>query len=107
MTMLAKKPATDGNDSPATPPTGPNAALLDAIFHITERGSTISREFRGGLVTFFTMASSAMRVDLAISVIPERIWSQPERLPVSSVQDPGNRSPVQIGQSLDLIVTSE
>jgi AGZA family xanthine/uracil permease-like MFS transporter len=29
---------------------------LDRFFHITERGSTVSRELRGGLVTFFTMA---------------------------------------------------
>ncbi len=30
--------------------------LLDRYFHITERGSTIGTEIRGGLVTFFTMA---------------------------------------------------
>ncbi|WP_422934266.1 NCS2 family permease [Sinomonas sp. P47F7] len=30
--------------------------LLDRIFSITKRGSTIPREIRGGLVTFFTMA---------------------------------------------------
>jgi AGZA family xanthine/uracil permease-like MFS transporter len=29
---------------------------LDGFFRITERGSTLSRELRGGLVTFFTMA---------------------------------------------------
>ncbi len=29
---------------------------LDAFFEITKRGSTIAREVRGGLVTFFTMA---------------------------------------------------
>lgn len=29
---------------------------LDRFFKITERGSTVSRELRGGLVTFFTMA---------------------------------------------------
>lgn len=29
---------------------------LDRLFQITERGSTISREVRGGFVTFFTMA---------------------------------------------------
>lgn len=31
-------------------------AALDRYFKITERGSTFAREFRGGLVTFFTMA---------------------------------------------------
>ncbi|HVD13593.1 MAG TPA: NCS2 family permease, partial [Actinomycetota bacterium] len=29
---------------------------LDAYFHISERGSTVERELRGGLATFFTMA---------------------------------------------------
>ena len=29
---------------------------LDTFFHITERGSTIGREIRGGVVTFFAMA---------------------------------------------------
>ena len=31
-------------------------SALDAFFHITERGSTLAREIRGGVVTFFTMA---------------------------------------------------
>jgi AGZA family xanthine/uracil permease-like MFS transporter len=30
--------------------------MLDSFFKITERGSSISREIRGGFVTFFTMA---------------------------------------------------
>jgi adenine/guanine/hypoxanthine permease len=30
--------------------------MLDSLFKITERGSTIGREIRGGFVTFFTMA---------------------------------------------------
>ena len=29
---------------------------LDSFFQITQRGSTVSREVRGGLATFFTMA---------------------------------------------------
>ncbi len=33
---------------------GPNP--FDSFFKITQRGSTLSRELRGGLVTFFTMA---------------------------------------------------
>jgi adenine/guanine/hypoxanthine permease len=33
-----------------------SSALLDRYFQITERGSSVGREFRGGLVTFFTMA---------------------------------------------------
>jgi AGZA family xanthine/uracil permease-like MFS transporter len=30
--------------------------VLDTFFKISERGSTLGREIRGGLVTFFTMA---------------------------------------------------
>src|SRR5687767_4822056 len=30
--------------------------MLDGFFKISERGSTVSREVRGGVVTFFTMA---------------------------------------------------
>ncbi len=38
----------------AKPPAG--ASGLDKYFKITERGSTVPREIRGGVVTFFTMA---------------------------------------------------
>jgi len=30
--------------------------MLDNLFKISERGSTVGREVRGGLVTFFTMS---------------------------------------------------
>ena len=30
--------------------------MLDSFFKISERGSTVAREVRGGFVTFFTMA---------------------------------------------------
>lgn len=30
--------------------------MLDSFFKISERGSTVGREIRGGFVTFFTMA---------------------------------------------------
>ncbi|GAB3077400.1 NCS2 family permease [Pedococcus soli] len=47
--------------SPTSKPATASAASaptsgLDGFFRITERGSTIPREIRGGLVTFFTMA---------------------------------------------------
>ncbi|MCL2466754.1 MAG: NCS2 family permease [Micrococcales bacterium] len=49
--MTARTSPTD-QDEPTT--TGPN--VIDRYFSITERGSTIGTEVRGGLVTFFTMA---------------------------------------------------
>ncbi|WP_309080590.1 NCS2 family permease [Zhihengliuella sp.] len=48
-------PGPTGTPAPAPAAPGP-ARLLDSYFRISERGSTLSREFRGGLVTFFTMA---------------------------------------------------
>ena len=33
-----------------------STSALDSFFQITERGSTVGREIRGGLATFFTMA---------------------------------------------------
>ncbi|MGA1670604.1 MAG: NCS2 family permease, partial [Candidatus Nanopelagicaceae bacterium] len=30
--------------------------MLDSYFKISERGSTVAQEIRGGVVTFFTMA---------------------------------------------------
>ena len=37
-------------------PSNTASARFDQWFHLTERGSTTSREVRGGIVTFFTMA---------------------------------------------------
>jgi AGZA family xanthine/uracil permease-like MFS transporter len=42
-------------DAPETA-TPPSRGGLDGFFKISERGSTVEREFRGGVVTFFTMA---------------------------------------------------
>ncbi|OPF75242.1 MFS transporter [Streptomyces antioxidans] len=40
----------------APAPPGPGLPLLDRYFRISERGSTLGREVRGGFATFFTMA---------------------------------------------------
>ncbi|NED95632.1 NCS2 family permease [Phytoactinopolyspora alkaliphila] len=44
---------------------------LDRYFRITERGSTISREIRGGLVTFFAMAYIIVLNPLIIGTVPD------------------------------------
>ena len=44
-----------GSQSPPIPKSE-RYDMLDSFFKISERGSTVSREVRGGLVTFFTMA---------------------------------------------------
>ncbi|WP_092537384.1 NCS2 family permease [Actinomyces ruminicola] len=53
-------------------PTAPRGAL-DRFFHITERGSTVAREVRGGLVTFFTMAYILVLNPLVLSTPHEGI----------------------------------
>ncbi|MFJ9519224.1 NCS2 family permease [Kitasatospora sp. NPDC101801] len=53
MSPLAQPTATSPEPSPAAPqPSSP----LDRFFRISERGSTLAREVRGGVATFFTMA---------------------------------------------------
>ena len=53
------------------------AGGLDRFFQITERGSTLGREIRGGLVTFFTMA-------YIVVLNPLIIGTQAGRRPASS-----------------------
>ncbi|MDQ0843509.1 NCS2 family permease [Streptomyces sp. V1I6] len=49
--------ATAEVGSPGLPPTPPQpSGGLDRFFKITERGSTVAREVRGGFATFFAMA---------------------------------------------------
>jgi len=45
--------------------------VVDSFFKITERGSTVSREIRGGLVTFFTMAYIVVLNPLIIGTVPD------------------------------------
>ncbi|GAA5155309.1 NCS2 family permease [Nocardioides marinquilinus] len=44
---------------------------VDGYFRITERGSTVAREVRGGLVTFFTMAYIVVLNPLILGNIPD------------------------------------
>ncbi|MEX2984640.1 NCS2 family permease [Streptomyces sp. C36] len=53
MPTSATSTVDDDRSSPV-PPVGKNA--LDRYFRITERGSSVARELRGGLATFFAMA---------------------------------------------------
>ena len=50
MSLAPPEAGTDATEAP-TPKNG-----FDRYFEITKRGSTMSREIRGGLATFFTMA---------------------------------------------------
>jgi AGZA family xanthine/uracil permease-like MFS transporter len=54
--VSAAGPSTDATTTTATRTDDGLHSALDRWFHVTERGSTLGREVRGGLVTFFTMA---------------------------------------------------
>ncbi|WP_354641894.1 NCS2 family permease [Kitasatospora camelliae] len=49
-------PTAESNATPTPTAPEPPAGAVDRFFRISERGSTLSREIRGGVATFFTMA---------------------------------------------------
>jgi adenine/guanine/hypoxanthine permease len=51
--------------------TGSPKGGLDGFFKISERGSTVEREFRGGVVTFFTMAYIIVLNPLILGFVPD------------------------------------
>ncbi|MFF5208023.1 NCS2 family permease [Streptosporangium sp. NPDC000396] len=46
-------------------------SALDRFFHVTDRGSSVSREVRGGFVTFFTMAYIVVLNPLIIATVKD------------------------------------
>ncbi|HAM43769.1 MAG TPA: permease [Propionibacteriaceae bacterium] len=55
----------------APPSSTPNRGL-DSWFELSKRGSTVGREIRGGLVTFFTMAYIIVLNPLIIGTVPDK-----------------------------------
>ncbi len=55
----------------ASPRPDPGSGLVDRWFEISARGSTVGREIRGGLVTFFTMAYIVALNPLIIGTAPD------------------------------------
>jgi AGZA family xanthine/uracil permease-like MFS transporter len=55
----------------STTASGTHRSGLDRYFLITERGSTLGREIRGGVVTFFTMAYIVVLNPLIIGFVPD------------------------------------
>ncbi len=51
--------------------TSTQARGLDGFFKISERGSTVEREIRGGVVTFFTMAYILVLNPLILGFVPD------------------------------------
>lgn len=65
--------------SPSVEPRG----ALDRWFEVTARGSSLSREIRGGLVTFFTMAYIIALNPLILGTTPDRTGRLISGLPAS------------------------
>jgi len=61
------RPVTNLGKTEARESTGP----LDRFFKISERGSTVAREIRGGVVTFFTMAYIIVLNPLILGFAPD------------------------------------
>lgn len=77
-----------------TTPTQSTSAL-DRWFHISERGSTLSTEIRGGLVTFVTMAYIVVLNPLIIGTVPDKYGNLISGDPISN--------PANIGHSIVLV----
>ncbi len=54
--MPRSQDATTDSTTLTSPSIPGRVSVLDRYFEITKRGSTLGREVRGGLTTFFTMA---------------------------------------------------
>ncbi len=71
---------------------------LDGWFELTKRGSTIGREVRGGLVTFFTMAYIIVLNPLIIGTVPDKDGNLITGMPIA---DPAN-----IGVSIAMVAAA-
>ena len=70
-----KAHAPDRTKAGPTPRRGTDrhhVSRLDAYFKITERGSTLEREIRGGVVTFFTMAYIVVLNPIILGFSPDK-----------------------------------
>jgi AGZA family xanthine/uracil permease-like MFS transporter len=93
--MVTRSPRAAHAIGPSTPRSG-----LDAYFGITERGSTVAREVRGGLVTFFTMAYIIALNPLIIATAPDAAGNLLGGLPYKDA------SGAVIGANVDQAITS-
>jgi AGZA family xanthine/uracil permease-like MFS transporter len=71
---------------------------LDDWFEVTKRGSTLGREIRGGLVTFFTMAYIIVLNPLIIGTVPDINGNLITGAPISN--------PANIGVSISMVAAA-
>ena len=62
---------SSSSSSTSSPAAAAPRSALDRYFKISERGSTVSREIRGGLVTFFSMCYIVVLNPLIIGTVPD------------------------------------
>jgi AGZA family xanthine/uracil permease-like MFS transporter len=72
----------DQASQPGPQPTGPPRSGFDRFFEISRRGSTVGREIRGGLATFFTMAYIVVLNPL---ILGSTVDADGRRLPLTAV----------------------
>ena len=82
MSPLAQSATTSNAPSPAAPK--PPIGALDRFFRISERGSTLPREIRGGVATFFTMAYILVLNPIILSGSPDVSGNQLDFAQVSA-----------------------
>ena len=58
-------------DSGSTAPPRPQRSFIDRFFHISERGSTVGTEVRGGLTTFMAMAYIIVLNPVILGGVPD------------------------------------
>jgi len=63
--------SSENTAAPQAPQTNTTQGALDRYFKITERGSTISAEIRGGLATFFAMSYIVVLNPLILGLTPD------------------------------------
>lgn len=66
------RPMVTKSPKAAPKPQAPGPGFLESWFGIKRRGSTVSREIRGGLVTFFTMVYIVALNPLIIGTAPDK-----------------------------------
>jgi AGZA family xanthine/uracil permease-like MFS transporter len=69
--MSSPTPGTTGTTGTVSRPAPGAGSGLDRFFKVSERGSTLTREVRGGFVTFFTMAYIIVLNPLIIGTVPD------------------------------------
>ena len=95
--MVTRSPKSAPRARVLTKPVSP----VDAYFGITARGSTVAREVRGGLVTFFTMAYIIALNPLIIGTAPDGSGNLLSGLPYAD--GAGNPISANVGTTLTLV----